>query len=121
MGSVTAGIGSIGITEEHRELAESIRGWLARAVPTATVRAALDASDADAATRPAFWAELAAQGLLGNHLPEKWGGAGAGPLAAAVALEETGRAMMPGPFLPTLIVGTYLAAAASLPNSGSAP
>ena len=108
MASVTAGIGSIGITEEHRDLAESIRGWLARAVPPATVRAALDA---ETEQRPDFWADLARQGLLGNHLPEEWGGAEAGPLALAVALEETGRAMAPGPFLPTVLTGLYLAAA----------
>ena len=108
MASVTAGIGSIGITEDHRDLADSIRGWLARAVPPATVRVALDA---ETEQRPAFWPDLARQGLLANHLPEEWGGAEAGPLALAVALEETGRAMVPGPFLPTVLTSLYLAAA----------
>jgi alkylation response protein AidB-like acyl-CoA dehydrogenase len=111
--SVTAGIGSIGITEEHRDLAESLRGWIARAVPNPTVRAALDAEGDEASARPGFWTELAGQGLLSNHLPEEWGGAEAGPLALAIALEETGRAMVPGPFLPTALAGLFLAA--SLP------
>src|SRR5258708_30895237 len=101
-------MGTIGITEEHRELAESIRGWLTRAVPSSVVRAAVDADEAE---RPAFWPELAAQGLLSNHLPEEWGGADAGPLALAIALEETGRAMVPGPFLPTVLAGLHAAAA----------
>ncbi|WP_323746902.1 acyl-CoA dehydrogenase [Catenulispora pinisilvae] len=106
MASVTAGIGSIGITSEHRDLAEAVRGWLARAVPPAAVRAALDAEQEE---RPAFWAELAKQGLLGNHLPEDVGGADAGLLTLAVALEETGRAATPGPFLPTAIASVFLA------------
>jgi alkylation response protein AidB-like acyl-CoA dehydrogenase len=102
---VTAGIGSIGITSEHRDLAEAVRGWLARAVPPAVVRAALDA---DQEERPAFWGDLAKQGLLANHLPEELGGAEAGLLTLAVALEETGRAATPGPFLPTVIASVFL-------------
>ncbi|NUP52904.1 MAG: acyl-CoA dehydrogenase [Catenulispora sp.] len=103
---MTAGIGSIGITSEHRDLAESVRGWLARAVPPSAVRSALDA---DTEERPAFWGDLAKQGLLANHLPEDFGGAGAGLLTLAVALEEAGRAGTPGPFLPTAIAGVFLA------------
>ena len=99
---MTAGIGSIGITSEHRDFAESVRGWLARAVPPAVVRAALDAEGEE---RPAFWGELAKQGLLANHLPENLGGADAGLLTLAIALEEAGRAALPGPFLPTAIAG----------------
>ncbi|GAA1995981.1 acyl-CoA dehydrogenase [Catenulispora subtropica] len=106
MASVTAGIGSVGITSEHRDFAASVRGWLARAVPPATVRAALDA---DREERPAFWAGLVDQGLLANHLPEDLGGAGAGLLTLAIALEETGRAATPGPFLPTAAAGVFLA------------
>lgn len=38
------GIGTgIGITEEHRALAHSVRGWLARAAPPGEVRKLLDA------------------------------------------------------------------------------
>ncbi|MEZ0113040.1 alkylation response protein AidB-like acyl-CoA dehydrogenase [Catenulispora sp. EB89] len=106
MASVTAGIGSIGITSEHRELAEAVRGWLARAVPPAAVRAALDA---DQEERPEGWGDLAKQGLLGDHLPEAAGGAGAGLLTLAVVVEEMGRAATPGPFLPTAIAGVFLA------------
>ncbi|NUR64058.1 MAG: acyl-CoA dehydrogenase [Catenulispora sp.] len=103
---MTAGIGSIGITSDHRDLAESVRRWLARAVPPSLVRTALDA---ETEARPAFWADLAKQGLLANHLPEAFGGADAGLLTLAVALEEAGRAGMPGPFLPTVAAGVFLA------------
>ena len=117
MASVTAGIGSIGITSDHRDLAASVRGWLARAVPPSAVRAALDA---EAETRPAFWPELAKQGLLANHLPESFGGADADLLTLAVAVEETGRAGMPGPFLPTVAAGVFLMEALALEKLGEA-
>ena len=45
---------------------------------------------------------LAAQGLLGLHLPEALGGHGYGLPELAVATEGLGRAMVPGGFLPTL-------------------
>ena len=103
---MTAGIGSIGITSEHRDFAESVRGWLARAVPPAVVREALDAEHE---RHPVFWADLAKQGLLANHSPEELGGADAGLLTLAIALEETGRAATPGPFLPTAVASVFLA------------
>ncbi|MFD0021594.1 acyl-CoA dehydrogenase [Streptomyces sp. NPDC058382] len=89
----------IGITEEHRELAQAVRGWLARTVPPGEIRKLLDA-DAPAATgaRPAYWDGLAEQGLLGIHLPEEYGGGGGGLLDLAVVLEEAGRAALPGPY-----------------------
>jgi alkylation response protein AidB-like acyl-CoA dehydrogenase len=110
---VTAGIGSIGITSEHRDLAEAVRGWLARAVPPSAVRAALDAEQEE---RPAFWADLAKQGLLygDNDLPEDTddGDHLGGLLPLAVTLEETGRAATPGPFLSTVTAAVFLHAAA---------
>lgn len=111
---MTAGIGSIGITSEHRELAEAVRGWLARAVPPAAVRAALDAEQEE---RPEGWGDLAKQGLLGDHLPEEFGGAGAGLLTLAVVMEEMGRAATPGPFLPTVTASVFLAEAGGEGNA----
>ena len=40
---------------------------------------------------------MAAQGWLGIHLPEEFGGQGFGLFELAVVLEETGRSMVPGP------------------------
>lgn len=99
----------IGITEEHQELAAATRGWVARNVPPEAVRAALDATGEPAA--PAWWGELAAQGLPGVHLPEEFGGGGGGLLDLAVVLEEFGAACLPGPFLPTVLAAAVLARA----------
>ncbi|MFD7427376.1 acyl-CoA dehydrogenase [Streptomyces sp. NPDC059818] len=103
----------IGITEEHRELAQAVRGWLARTVPPGEIRKILDA-DAPTATgaRPDYWGGLAEQGLLGIHLPEEDGGGGGGLLDLAVVLEEAGRAALPGPFLASALASAVLHASA---------
>ncbi|WP_455359423.1 acyl-CoA dehydrogenase [Streptomyces sp. SYSU K21746] len=100
----------IGITQEQRALAGAVRGWVARAVPAAEVRKVLDAP-AGGTGRPGYWDGLAAQGLLGLHLPEAYGGGGGGMLDLAVALEETGRAALPGPYLPSVLASAVLARA----------
>ncbi|MEU5024848.1 acyl-CoA dehydrogenase [Streptomyces milbemycinicus] len=100
----------IAITEDQRELARAVRGWAARAVPPEEVRKLLDAP-AGGSGRPAYWDGLAAQGLLGPHLPEAYGGGGGGLLDLAVVLEETGRAVLPGPYLPTVLASAVLARA----------
>ncbi|MCD0451250.1 acyl-CoA dehydrogenase [Actinocorallia sp. API 0066] len=96
---------AIGLTEEHEALAASVRGFVARHVGAEAVR--------EGAARPAFWPALAAQGLLGLHLPEGHGGQGFGLVEAAVAVEELGRALAPGPFTPTVLAGALLAGSAA--------
>lgn len=103
----------IGITQDHRDLAEAAGGWAARAVPPEDVRKLLDAP-ATRAGRPAHWDGLAEQGLLGLHLPETAGGGDGDLLDLAVVLEEFGRAALPGPYLPTAL-------AAALLHRGGAP
>ncbi|NED00321.1 acyl-CoA dehydrogenase [Streptomyces sp. SID6648] len=99
----------IGITEEHRALAHSVRGWLARAAPPGEVRELLDAgSPAAPGARPAHWKALVAQGLTGVHLPEGYGGGGGGLLDLAVVLEEAAYASLPGPYLATTLTSAVL-------------
>ncbi|NGO11246.1 acyl-CoA dehydrogenase [Streptomyces sp. HC44] len=98
----------IGITREQRELAEAVRGWIARAVPPEEVRKLLDAPGEG---RPPFWDGLAAQGLLGVHLPEEYGGGGGDVLDLAVVVEEAARAALPGPYVPSLLASLLLSRA----------
>ncbi|WP_018653378.1 acyl-CoA dehydrogenase [Actinomadura flavalba] len=102
----------IGLTEEHAALAASVRGFTARHCGRDVVRAATG-------ERPPFWADLAAQGLLGLHLPEDAGGQGFGLLDQAVAVEEFGRALVPGPVVPTIVAAAVLHAAGT-PDPGLA-
>lgn len=101
----------IGITQEQRELARSVRGWLARAVPSEDIRKLLDAPVDTVTGRPAHWGGLAEQGLLGIHLPEEYGGGGGDLVDLAVVLEEAARALLPGPYLPSVLAGEILARA----------
>ncbi|NBE52374.1 acyl-CoA dehydrogenase [Streptomyces boluensis] len=101
------GIGSIGITEQQRELADAVRGWVGRAVPTEETRKLLDAPGG-AAGRPAYWDGLAGQGLLAPHLPEEYGGGGGDLVDLAVVLEEAARAALPGPYLANALTATVL-------------
>ena len=108
----------IGITEEHRALAQAVRGGLARAVPPQEVRALLDADPPpEPRARPPHWDALALQGLPGIHLPEEYGGGGGGLLDLAVVLEEAAHASLPGPFAATVLTSAVLhRAVASAPH-----
>ncbi|MFJ9681797.1 acyl-CoA dehydrogenase [Streptomyces sp. NPDC101194] len=99
---------TIGLTQEHRDLRDAVRTFANRHITEDTLRAA---ADADKETLPAHWSGLAEQGLLGLHLPEEAGGAGYGLVELAVVTEELGRAMAPGPFLPTTLASAVLHAA----------
>ncbi|MEV4093294.1 acyl-CoA dehydrogenase [Streptosporangium saharense] len=103
---------AIGLGEEHRALRESVTGWATRNISPEVLRAAVQAGEE---TAPGFWASLAAQGLLGLHLPEEYGGSGYGLLETAVVVEALGERVAPGPFLPTV-----LASAAILVSDGKA-
>ncbi|MFC8126398.1 acyl-CoA dehydrogenase [Streptomyces sp. NPDC057302] len=98
---------SIGITQEQRELASAVRGWIARAVPPEEIRKLLDAPPGSGG-RPAYWDGLAEQGLLAVHLPEECGGGGGDLVDLAVALEEAGRAALPGPYLASSLASLVL-------------
>ena len=108
---------ALALTEEHLALAESVRGWAGRAAPAEVIRAAVAAGDGGAARyRTELTAALAEQGLFGLHLPEDDGGQGFGLPELAVALEELGRALLPGAFLPTVLAARYWPAAGAGPH-----
>ncbi|MFD9220316.1 acyl-CoA dehydrogenase [Streptomyces sp. NPDC060064] len=109
----------IGITQEQRELARSVRSWLGRAVPPEAVRKQLDATGAGAGGRPGYWDGATEQGLLGVHLAEEHGGGGGTILDLAAVLEETGRAALPGPYLPCVLASAVLARAGRADLAGT--
>lgn len=57
----------------------------------------------------ALWATLAEAGLLGLVVPAAHGGMGLGLLEVCVFLQELGRVVAPGPFLPTLLAALAIA------------
>ncbi len=92
---------SIALTEEQHALAESVARFTARHVSSESTRAEFE--DLSAGMWPAIWNRLVEQGLLAMHLPARYGGDEAGVVELAIVLEETGRGLMPGPLLPTLL------------------
>jgi alkylation response protein AidB-like acyl-CoA dehydrogenase len=104
---------TLAVTDEHLQLAESVRALAARLCPPESVRAAADSADAGAASyRDTLGPALAGQGLPGLHVPEADGGQGFGLPELAVAVEELGRALMPGGFVPTVLGSAALIAGA---------
>jgi alkylation response protein AidB-like acyl-CoA dehydrogenase len=103
---------TLGLTEEHLELAETVRGWAQRHCPADVVRGAADGADSGSALyRESLAPGLAEQGLLGLHVPDEDGGQGYGLPELVVAVEELGRALVPGAFLPTVLASAALVAA----------
>jgi alkylation response protein AidB-like acyl-CoA dehydrogenase len=99
---------SIAITEDHRALASTASDFLLKHDARGAARALLEAPTEE---RPTFWADLSALGWQGLHLPEEHGGSGYGIEELVVVVEELGRAVAPGPFVPSAIASAVLAAA----------
>ena len=83
-------------------LKTSAREVLAREVPFEVVRAM--EGDAQGYT-PELWRSMAELGWLGLVVPEKYGGAEGSFLDLGMLLEEMGRALTPGPFFSTVVLG----------------
>jgi alkylation response protein AidB-like acyl-CoA dehydrogenase len=92
----------IGFTEEQELLRTSARRFLENECPSAFVRRRMAES---AAMTEEFWQKLAEQGWLGILYPEEAGGSGLGLVDMTVLMEEMGRAVMPGPFFSTVLLG----------------
>ena len=98
----------IAITDDHRALAETAAEVLAKRDARAAARRLLDAPTE---ALPDLWPEFAELGWLGLHLPEAHGGSGYGLEELVVVVEALGRAMAPGPFVPTVIASAVVNAA----------
>jgi len=97
---------AIALTDDHRELAEVARAFLTSHKARWAARSLLDATDE---ARPGFWPNLVELGWLGLHIDEEHGGSGYGLPELVVVIEELGRAVAPGPFVPTVIASAVIA------------
>ena len=98
---------SIALTDDHRELGSVARSFLTAQKARLAARELLDS---DTEGRPPFWSDLAELGWLGLHVDEKYGGSGFGLPELVVVIDELGRAAAPGPFVPTVVVSSVIAA-----------
>jgi alkylation response protein AidB-like acyl-CoA dehydrogenase len=102
----------IGFTEEQEMLRDSARRFLESECTTQFVRQRMAEP---AAVTDEFWQKLAQQGWLGIVYPEEEGGSRLGLVDLVVLMEEMGRAVMPGPFLSTVLLGGATIAEAGAP------
>src|SRR5947209_1458969 len=100
----------IGISDDHEALRATARRFLESRCPPHVPRAYLEAETEEL---PPFWSELAGQGWLGLAVDERYGGQGYGFVELVVVLEELGRAMAPGPFVPTVLAAALIEDAAT--------
>ncbi|MGH2584941.1 MAG: acyl-CoA dehydrogenase family protein [Dehalococcoidia bacterium] len=95
----------LGLTEEQELLKNSARDFLEKEVPEAYVR---QMEEDETGYSPEVWRKTADLGWQGLIIPEEFGGAGFGFLDLIVLLEEMGRALVPGPFIPTMVAATAI-------------
>ena len=98
---------TIGITDEHRALQETVGRWATTHCPPAVVRAGLD-DDGAGDVFPPFWSDLGERGWIGLAVAEDVGGEGFGLAELVVVVEELGRACAPGPFVPTALAALVI-------------
>ena len=91
-----------GFSEEQEMLRNSARDFLAKECPMTYVRQMMED---DRGFRDAQWRKMAELGWMGLVLPEEHGGAGFTFVDLVVVLEEMGRAVLPGPFFSTVVLG----------------
>src|SRR6266446_9191932 len=99
----------IGFSEEQELLRDAARKFLDSECDTRFVRRMMAT---DEAVTPEFWQKLAENGWLGITYDEEDGGSGLGLLDLVVLMEEVGRAVMPGPYPATVLLGGAAIAAA---------
>lgn len=92
----------IGFSQEQEMLRDTARKFLDAACTTKFVRERMATPEA---MTPEFWAQIAGQGWLGINFAEDEGGAGLGLVDLVVLMEEMGRAVMPGPYFATALLG----------------
>ena len=108
---MSLGLSGLGISEEHAELATSLRKWAVSLGGTEAARA----SEADHhATFDEAWSAVAEMGVAPIGLPEAVGGGGGSVLDLAVALEACAHGLVPGPLLSTAVASIVLPADAHL-------
>jgi alkylation response protein AidB-like acyl-CoA dehydrogenase len=91
-----------GFSEEQDMLRKLAHDFLAKESPMPTVRQMMED---DLGYSVETWRKMAELGWMGLVFPQDVGGAGLGILDLVVVLEEMGRALMPGPFFSTVLLG----------------
>ena len=92
----------MGLSEIQQMLKNSAREFLAQESPLTLVR---EMEDDDRGFTEELWRQAASLGWTGIPFPEQYGGTGGSFLDLAVLIEEMGRALLPGPYFATVVLG----------------
>jgi len=93
------------LNEEQKMLSKTAHEFIRERAPAARIRAFRDSADEVGFSRE-LWNEMAELGWLGLQIPERYEGMGLGFFDLSVVLEQSGRELMPEPFVSTLLLGT---------------
>ena len=91
----------LGLTEQQEMLRKMARDFLTTECPKKLVR---DMEEDEKGYLPELWRKMAELGWLGLPFPEQYGGMATSFLDLCVMMEEMGRACLPSPFFPTVIL-----------------
>jgi alkylation response protein AidB-like acyl-CoA dehydrogenase len=99
-------------TDEQQEFRRVVRRFCEERSPASEVRRLMES---ERGYDPSTWRQLCDElGLAGLHVPEAYGGQGFGFAELAIALEETGRALLCAPYLSSVaLAATAILEAAS--------
>jgi alkylation response protein AidB-like acyl-CoA dehydrogenase len=92
----------LGLDEQQEMLKNFARDFLEKECPESVVR---EMEEDEKGYSPDLWQKMAAQGWMGLIIDDKYGGTGMNLCELVVLLEEFGRALVPGPFIPTVVLG----------------
>lgn len=90
------------LSEEQEMLKKMARDFLENECPKTLVR---EMEEDEKGYSPALWKKMADLGWMGLAFPAEYGGEGMAFLDLAVLIEEIGRALVPAPFLSTVVYG----------------
>jgi len=93
---------NFGFNEEQELLRSTARKFFDNECASVTVRKLMDGPEGMA---PDLWKKIAEQGWTGLIFAEEHGGMGLGFVDLVVLMEEMGRAVVPGPFFSTVLLG----------------
>jgi alkylation response protein AidB-like acyl-CoA dehydrogenase len=98
------------LTEDQKMLVETVASFVKKASPVSRLRSL---REDPIGWSPAVWRQMGEFGWLGVMLPETLGGVGGSFVDASLILTELGAALVPEPYLPSLVAAIPLLRAGS--------
>ena len=92
----------LGLDEQQEMLKNFARDFLEKECPEQLVR---EMEEDEKGYSPDLWQKMAQQGWMGLIIPDNYNGTGMNVCELVVLLEEFGRALVPGPFISTVVLG----------------